>query len=86
MRKVARSTQMKGVKAVVRVQGAPAWTDAMWHSWPHLSIAMDQGPDGVAAVWWLQAQGANISCWPDPSHGAWADTKQAVRDCKLLGF
>ena len=37
-----------------------------WRTWPHLSIAMDCGPDGVAAVHYLQRyQNYNIDVVPD---------------------
>lgn len=83
---VLRSTELNGLGAFVHRAADAAWAPRQWRGWPHLSIAMDQGSDGVCAVWWLQSQGVNLSVWCDPSHGAWADTKQSLKDTNLLGF
>lgn len=65
-------------------QRAGLW--AGWRSWPHLSIAMDQGSDAVAATWYLHHLGANITAWPDWSHGSWNDTKNMLKESGLFPF
>lgn len=62
--------------------GGAAWSDPF--RWPHLTIAADQGSDGMAAYWYLQHCQVNCMMLCDWSHGAWADTKGMLRDMGLF--
>lgn len=60
------------------------WAD--WRKWPKLSIAADQGSDGMAVSWWGRAKGFNWEWWWDFSHGAWGDTKKPMKDAGLFSL
>lgn len=77
---------MGGLGGFIKNSGDPVWQPQRWAEWPHVSIAMDQGPDGLAACWLLLHKGANITIFCDPSHGAWADTKQLLKDNQLFSW
>ena len=52
----------------------PRWSPTNWATWPSLSISLDHGSDGFAAVHALQyALSVNLTVYPDPSHGAHRD-------------
>lgn len=79
-------TAVGGLNGFVRDGADPRWQGERWAHWPHLSIAMDQGADGISAAWLLQQKAANISVFSDPSHGAWADTKQLLKDNQMFSW
>jgi hypothetical protein len=55
--------------------------------WPLLTVAMDQGSDGVAAMHWMQrCKRMNVEEVFDFSHNAWNDFKGTVKDCGLWDF
>jgi hypothetical protein len=48
--------------------------------WPRLSLAPDQGTDGMAAVHYLMySKGINIDMTPDTSHGMWRDVQLSIK-------
>lgn len=53
---------------------------------PLLVISFDQGPDGWAAVNWLEQHYFNIDNIPDPSHGVYDDGRLASRGCGFGTF
>ena len=52
--------------------------------WPRLTLAMDQGPDVVAASYYLtrHLQCNILQVW-DPSHAGWNDVLKTIRGCGL---
>lgn len=49
-------------------------------AWPRLSMAPDQGTDGLAALNYLMYdQSLNIDLTPDTSHGMWRDVQLAIK-------
>lgn len=57
-----------------------------WVSWPHLTLAIDQGSDGLCASSWLRHIGLNISLIPDMSHGCHNDYLDSLKDMNLFKF
>ena len=55
------------------------WKDSNWRLWRHLTISMDLGSDGVAAMHALM-YGFFMCLWlqPDPSHGCNRDVDLAI--------
>jgi hypothetical protein len=48
--------------------------------WPRLSLAPDQGTDGLAALSFLMYdQSINIDITPDTSHGMWRDVQLSIK-------
>ena len=63
------------------------WRD--WRLWPHVSIVLDRGSDGVAgvaALLYSKEHKLNCSVWFDNSHDGWRSVLEAVRDNGLYGF
>ena len=55
--------------------------------WPALTICIDQGSDGMAAVSYLMNRlSCNILVLPDPSHRVWNDCQLALKAAKLWGL
>ena len=51
-------------------------------AWPRLSLAPDQGTDGLAALSYLMYdQGINVDYTPDTSHGMWRDVQLSIKRC-----
>lgn len=56
-------------------------------SWPHLSIAADQGSDALAGQYWMKMQClANVTYWPDISHGVQRDLELTWKDLRLTSL
>lgn len=51
--------------------------------WPHMNIAIDQGSDGLAAMWWLFMMCLCATFWLDFSHGAWRSVQGMMTDVGL---
>lgn len=77
-------TELQGLQAFKYDGAAAIW--AAWTDWPHLSLALDQGADGVSASWWMMAQDRNITIYWDASHGAVNDWKALTKDTRLYTF
>lgn len=57
---------------------------ADWRLYPHLSVSIDQGSDGVAAAHALMyGMSVNMSLWCDPSHGVHRDIGLMLRGCQI---
>jgi len=55
--------------------------------WPALTVCIDQGSDGMAAVSYLMYRlNCNIMVLPDPSHRVWNDCQLALKAAKLWGL
>lgn len=56
-------------------------------SWPVLSISLDRGSEGVAAVHYLQREKKLVldEAW-DPLHDSWRDYQRVLRECSLLAY
>lgn len=56
-------------------------------AWPRLSLAPDQGTDGLAALSYLMYdQGINVDYTPDTSHGMWRDVQLSIKRCGHWSF
>lgn len=54
-------------------------------SWPHLSMAMDRGSEGVASLHFLQRHlSLNIEEVFDLAHDSWRDFQRVLREASLL--
>ena len=51
--------------------------------WPHMNIAIDQGSDGLSAMWWLFMMLLCATFWLDFSHGAWRSVQGMINDVGL---
>ena len=51
-----------------------------WRSWPHFSMAWDQGPDNVCVFHWLLSIAFNITAIWDWQHGTHNDFKGMLAD------
>ena len=76
-----------GLKHFRWLADAEMWKDANWRQWRHLSISMDLGSDGVAAMHALMFHFL-ICIWmmPDPSHGCNRDVDLAICHLGLKPF
>ena len=76
-----------GLKHLRPIPEDPVWDPKNWRQWPHLSIAMDLGSDGLCAVMAaMYKYGLNVSMRPDPSHNGCCDFDEALRVCGIKGF
>ncbi|MFM7983045.1 MAG: hypothetical protein ACKPKO_27360, partial [Candidatus Fonsibacter sp.] len=59
---------------------------AHWRTWPHLSVAMDLGSDGLCAFDWREygPHKLNVDKYPYPSHGANRCVISALLECELF--
>lgn len=73
-----------GLKFYQYDEDEPEWRT--WRTWPHLQVSMDQGPDGIAALFWLWHKDCSISVSWDPSHGAQNDWKNLLKTLGLMEF
>lgn len=56
------------------------------HWWPHLTVAPDRGPGGIAALHFLQNFAfANVEVTPDASHDSWNSVKEMCREAGMWG-
>lgn len=50
-------------------------------SWPRFTVTPDQGPDGLAALYYLRySQAINVDVIYDMSHGVWRDQELATKE------
>ena len=64
-----------------------SWKKTMWRLWPHLSCAMDCGPDGMCASFALEhGWEFNFDGVPDPSHGTNCDFNGGLKAVGLMGL
>lgn len=55
--------------------------------WPHITVAPDQGSDGVCSLGFLaRVKQINVSVAWGPSHAVWNDIRSALRLCDLHSF
>ena len=76
------STAWTGLQAFMPIEGDPLWAEANWRSWPYLSLALDQGTDGVCgwhALAYKENLALNTGAWWDWSHGACNDMELAYK-------
>jgi hypothetical protein len=79
---VKNSTPFVGLAAFRFQENRDPWLD--WRRWPWLSIGMDLGADGVAALFGAQYLfSLNVEGFPDPSHGANNDVVNAITQLGL---
>eukprot|EP00971_Amphidinium_carterae_P303862 6037556-Amphidinium_carterae.2 len=45
--------QISTVEGLSHFKLTESWQQSEWGTWPHLLLALDQGPDGVAASQWM---------------------------------
>lgn len=63
-----------------RVAPASILTEDPW-LWAHLTITPDQGPDGLAALYYLRyGQSMNVDVIYDLNHGVWRDQDLATKE------
>ena len=56
-------------------------------TWPHLSVSVDRGSDGVAALHYLQRKlRANVEPMWDSSHDSWRDFLRMLRENSLMPY
>ena len=85
MFKVKQTTSLTGLDHFVLKDASHSeWSN--WRRWPHLSVAIDQGSDGVASYWWLQSVGASLTVYWDFSHGCMSDWKNMLKDVDMWSF
>ena len=59
----------------------------LWRTWPHLSCAMDCGPDGMCGSFALEyGWDFNFDRFPDPSHGTNCDFNGGLKAVGLMGL
>lgn len=83
------SSRFAGLSRFRPQLGSPAWAPGAWATWPHLSVCLDLGADGVAAMHGLMHHAdmkCNMTLHPDPSHGANRSLDQALRASGLRGW
>lgn len=81
------STPLRGLSDFLRPSSGPLppqWE--AWPRWPHLSLAIDQGSDGLCGASWLRHLGLNISLIPDWSHTCHNDYLDSLKDMQLFKF
>ena len=62
-----------------------AWTRDSWASWPHCTVSLDQGSDGLSASFALEYfWKANCTRICDFAHGAHKDLQAALRACGMF--
>lgn len=72
-----------GLGHFIPSRGADGGRPPPWE-WAHLSVAPDQGPDGMCGLnWYIHDQKANCSIEWDHSHGLWNDWKKALKSSNL---
>ena len=65
---------------LVCFQKKDSWKLSEWRKWPHLSAAMDCGPDNMCGSYALEYRwDFNFDRFPDPSHGG-------LKAVGLMGF
>ena len=78
---------VNGLQHFISHGNTQMWKDSNWRLWRHLTISMDLGSDGVAAMHALM-YGLLICLWlmPDPSHGCNRDVDLTICHLGLKPF
>lgn len=80
-----RSTPCNGLKEFQRQSGDNRWTS--WRTWPHLTICMDLGSDGLSGFMGCERRfHLNLDLAGDPNHHSNRDVINSLKSSKLFSF
>lgn len=84
---ISVSLPFNGLQEFQRNAADPCWAASSWHRWPHITVCIDQGSDGLSAVSYLRnSLEVNCSVIPDWSHGGHNDLYDSLKDQGLFSF